>query len=43
MGYLTLMNLVQAGQDLLKVVPTGPFVKRPTSNPVEDVTISHEF
>ena len=43
MGYSKLINRVQAFQDLPKVVPTGPFVKRLQINEVENFTMSHEF
>ena len=43
MGKSSLMNRLQAGQDLLKIVPTSPFVKRPKLNKVVDVTIFHVF
>ena len=42
MGYSTLMSRVQAGHDLLKVVPTSPFVKRPDIKKVVEFTISHK-
>jgi len=43
MGYSKLMNYVQTVQDLLKVVPTSPFVERLKIYVVEDVTKCHVF
>ena len=43
MGYSTRMNRVQASQYLLKVKPTGPFVKRLSLNEVVYVPVFRVF